>query len=66
MYDAKVFDYIRTLKSLGRGELEITDVNNHYIQGGNMRFMRDERLVDRCGYAGVVAACQRADIPAEK
>jgi glucose-1-phosphate thymidylyltransferase len=32
MYDAKVFDIIRTLKPSGRGELEITDVNNAYIE----------------------------------
>jgi glucose-1-phosphate thymidylyltransferase len=32
MYDASVFDIIRTLKPSGRGELEITDVNNAYIQ----------------------------------
>jgi len=38
MYDAQVFDYIRTLKPSGRGELEITDVNNHYIREGMMQF----------------------------
>lgn len=38
MYDSNVFDYIRTLKPSGRGELEITDVNNHYIQSGKMTF----------------------------
>ncbi len=38
MYDARVFDYIRTLKPSGRGELEITDVNNHYISEGMMQF----------------------------
>jgi glucose-1-phosphate thymidylyltransferase len=38
MYDAWVFDYIRTLKPSGRGELEITDVNNHYIREGKMQF----------------------------
>ena len=32
MYDGEVFDIIRTLKPSGRGELEITDVNNAYIQ----------------------------------
>lgn len=36
MYDADVFDIIRTLKPSGRGELEITDVNNAYIQGEKM------------------------------
>ena len=35
-YDATVFDVIRTLKPSGRGELEITDVNNHYISRGEM------------------------------
>jgi glucose-1-phosphate thymidylyltransferase len=36
MYDADVFDIIRTLKPSGRGELEITDVNNAYIDRGDM------------------------------
>jgi glucose-1-phosphate thymidylyltransferase len=35
-YDATVFDVIRTLVPSGRGELEITDVNNHYIERGEM------------------------------
>lgn len=35
-YDAKVFDFIRTLKPSGRGELEISDVNNAYIAAGEM------------------------------
>ena len=35
-YDHHVFEYIRTLKPSGRGELEITDVNNAYIQKGTM------------------------------
>lgn len=38
MFDSAVFDLIKTLKPSGRGELEITDVNNHYISNGNMRF----------------------------
>lgn len=31
IYDKKVFDYIKTNKPSERGELEITDVNNRYI-----------------------------------
>jgi glucose-1-phosphate thymidylyltransferase len=36
MYDSAVFRIIRTLKPSGRGELEITDVNNAYISCGKM------------------------------
>jgi glucose-1-phosphate thymidylyltransferase len=36
MYDANVYDIIRTLKPSGRGELEITDVNNAYIDRNEM------------------------------
>jgi len=32
MFDRQVFDIIRTLKPSGRGELEITDVNNAYVE----------------------------------
>jgi glucose-1-phosphate thymidylyltransferase len=35
-YDSMVFDIIKTLEPSGRGELEITDVNNHYINRGTM------------------------------
>lgn len=36
MYDAGVYDIIRSLKPSNRGELEITDVNNAYIERGEM------------------------------
>ena len=36
MYDAGVYEIIRTLKPSGRGELEITDVNNAYIEREEM------------------------------
>ncbi len=38
MYDSRVFDIIRTLPSSARGELEITDVNNAYIESGEMTY----------------------------
>lgn len=38
MFDAEVFDLIKNLKPSGRGELEITDVNNHYIRKGQMKY----------------------------
>jgi len=37
-YDPAVFDIIRTVRPSGRGEMEITDVNNAYIQRGEMTF----------------------------
>lgn len=36
MYDGEVYDIIRTLQPSGRGELEITDVNNAYIARNDM------------------------------
>ncbi len=36
MYDNRVFDIIKTLVPSGRGELEITDVNNAYIESGDI------------------------------
>jgi glucose-1-phosphate thymidylyltransferase len=38
MYDGTVFDKVKTLVPSGRGELEITDVNNAYIREGTMTF----------------------------
>jgi len=38
MYDATVFEKIKTLVPSRRGELEITDVNNAYIREGTMTF----------------------------
>lgn len=36
LYDSAVYEIIRTLKPSGRNELEITDVNNAYIERGEM------------------------------
>jgi glucose-1-phosphate thymidylyltransferase len=38
IYDNRVFDIISALKPSGRGELEITDVNNKYIEWGEMTY----------------------------
>ena len=37
-YDPTVFDVIPTLEPSGRGELEITDVNNYYVERGAMQY----------------------------
>jgi glucose-1-phosphate thymidylyltransferase len=38
MYDETVFDKVKKLVPSGRGELEITDVNNAYIREGTMTY----------------------------
>ena len=37
-YDSSVFEKIRRLKPSGRGELEMTDVNNFYIEEGSLTY----------------------------
>ncbi|OQX92116.1 MAG: spore coat protein [candidate division Zixibacteria bacterium 4484_95] len=49
MYDNRVFDIVKTLKPSRRGELEITDVNNIYIEEGTMKY---ERLLGGWADAG--------------
>lgn len=39
IYDNMVFDHIRNCKPSGRGELEITDVNNLYIDAGTLSWV---------------------------
>jgi len=38
MYDNEVFSIVKTLKPSGRGELEITDVNNAYVKRGTLTY----------------------------
>lgn len=40
VYDAEVFDFIKTLKPSTRGELEITSVNNWYLERGKMKIVK--------------------------
>ncbi len=37
-YPPDVFDVCRTLEPSARGELEITDVNNHYLRRGQLKY----------------------------
>jgi glucose-1-phosphate thymidylyltransferase len=38
MYGPEVFSIVRTLKPSGRGELEISDVNQHYAEQGTLTY----------------------------
>ena len=57
LYDPRVFDVIKTLTPSRRGELEITDVNNRYIEWGAMRY---RRVNGWWTDAGTVASLHRA------
>jgi glucose-1-phosphate thymidylyltransferase len=48
-YDARVFEIVKTLKPSGRGELELTDVNNRYLQLGELRHEQVEGYWADCG-----------------
>jgi len=37
-YEPDVFDVVAELEPSGRGELEITDVNNHYVRAGTLEY----------------------------
>lgn len=49
MFDGTVFDVVKTLKPSARGELEVTDLNNFYVQQGTMTF---EKLTGAWGDGG--------------
>jgi glucose-1-phosphate thymidylyltransferase len=57
MYDGEVYNIIRTLVPSGRGELEITDVNNAYIKRNEMTW---EELEGWWTDAGTFESLQRA------
>lgn len=40
MYDKRCFDFIRSLRPSGRGELEITDLNNCYLREGTLTYYK--------------------------
>ncbi len=68
MYDNTVFDIVKTLKPSARGELEITDVNNAYIESGNMTWSElDGWWTDAGTFASLLHANQLvADTGANK
>ena len=48
-YDQRVFDIIDILKPSDRGELEITDVNNKYLEWGELQYSIMENWWHDCG-----------------
>ena len=67
MYDGQVFDIIKTLKPSGRGEMEITDVNNAYIERGQMAYNVLSGWWSDCGTFGSLhRASQRIALEREK
>jgi len=72
-YDFDVFDICATLKPSGRGELEITDVNNHYLRRGDLTYdVLDGWWTDAGTFQSLFRATRRvaeggsnhADVPA--
>ncbi len=67
MYDARVFEIIKTLRPSGRGELEITDVNNQYLAWGELDFdyvdgwWTDAGAVESLYRAATLVARERAE-----
>ena len=57
-YDSRVFDIIAALTPSGRGELEITDVNNTYLRWGQLEY---DRLQGDWSDAGTFESLQRAN-----
>lgn len=48
-YDDRVFDIVRTLVPSARGELELTDVNNRYVEMGEVAVERVRGFWADCG-----------------
>lgn len=61
-YDQEVFKVIRELKPSGRGELEITDVNNAYLAKGALTY---DVLSGWWSDAGTFASLEKASLLAE-
>lgn len=49
LFTPEVFDVVRTLKPSERGELEISHVNDHYVQRGEMGYTKLRGFWGDCG-----------------
>ena len=64
-YDQRVFDFIRTLRPSERNELEISDVNNAYINAGDLEYdildgwWTDAGQFESLHHASALVAAQR-------
>lgn len=57
LYDQRVFDIIRKLKPSARGEYEVTDLNNFYVQEGTMTFQKIKgRWIDAGTFSSLLEA----------
>ncbi|MGI6367143.1 MAG: sugar phosphate nucleotidyltransferase [Anaerolineae bacterium] len=71
LYDYHVFEYIRTLERSARGELEITDVNNAYIERGALSWAKLDGFWSDAGTfaslfrSNVYWAQKQSGVPAE-
>jgi len=61
-YDAGVFEVVKRLKPSGRGELEITDVNQHYLRAGELTY---DIISGWWSDAGTFESLERASLYAE-
>lgn len=59
LYDSDVFGIIKTLRPSGRGELEITDVNNAYLRRGSLTCERLKGWWSDCGTFDSLLAASR-------
>ncbi len=64
-YDALVFDIVKTLTRSARGEMELTDVNNRYLEMGALRHERVHGYWADCG-ASVEALRKANNLVAER
>ncbi len=62
LYDNTVWEYIESLEPSARGELEITDVNNHYLQKGKLKVVDLKGWWADCGenFDSYLNACNQA------